>query len=363
MTVTYLMCWTVAMRPTSCDSVRVLLVADTHLGFDLPFRPRIKRRRRGQDFFANFERALKPALEGKVDLVVHGGDVLYRSRVPAGLVHMAMAPLMKVADQGVPVFVIPGNHERSRTLYSLFAVHPNIHIFDVPRTFECGVMGWRIALSGFPFCRTARESFTELVAQTGYRQVAADLRLLCMHQTIEGAQVGVQNYTFRNGGDVIRGRDVPGGFAAVLTGHIHRRQRLTRDLHGRTLATPVIYPGAVERTSFAERNETKGYVTLAIAPGDQPGGRLVDASFIPLPSRPMVALTIETTGLGSNALAERLRSELSELDPDAVVRIEVIGVISEDARIVLRAANLRSLAPTTMNITMRTNTYKREEDG
>jgi hypothetical protein len=41
--------------------IPILLLADTHLGFDLPFRPRIKRRRRGPDFFANFERALMPA--------------------------------------------------------------------------------------------------------------------------------------------------------------------------------------------------------------------------------------------------------------------------------------------------------------
>ena len=63
--------------------IRILLIADTHLGFDLPFRPRIKRRRRGPDFFANFERALKPAISGEVDAIVHGGDVLYRSKVPA----------------------------------------------------------------------------------------------------------------------------------------------------------------------------------------------------------------------------------------------------------------------------------------
>jgi hypothetical protein len=36
--------------------IRTLLIADTHLGFDLPFRPRIKRRRRGPDFFANLSR-------------------------------------------------------------------------------------------------------------------------------------------------------------------------------------------------------------------------------------------------------------------------------------------------------------------
>jgi DNA repair exonuclease SbcCD nuclease subunit len=55
----------------SSPVIHVLLVADTHLGFDLPFRPRIKRRRRGHDFFANFERALQPALQGEVDLVIH----------------------------------------------------------------------------------------------------------------------------------------------------------------------------------------------------------------------------------------------------------------------------------------------------
>ena len=31
---------------------------------DLPQRPRVERRRRGPDFFANFERALAPALAG-----------------------------------------------------------------------------------------------------------------------------------------------------------------------------------------------------------------------------------------------------------------------------------------------------------
>jgi hypothetical protein len=38
--------------------IRILFLADTHLGFDLPFRPRIQRRRRGPEFFANFKRAL-----------------------------------------------------------------------------------------------------------------------------------------------------------------------------------------------------------------------------------------------------------------------------------------------------------------
>jgi hypothetical protein len=45
-------------RSGGCD-VRVLFVSDTHIGLDWPARPRVVRRRRGDDFFENFERALE----------------------------------------------------------------------------------------------------------------------------------------------------------------------------------------------------------------------------------------------------------------------------------------------------------------
>ena len=45
------------------DIIRILFLADTHLGFDFPFRPRIQRRRRGPEFFANFKRAARPISE------------------------------------------------------------------------------------------------------------------------------------------------------------------------------------------------------------------------------------------------------------------------------------------------------------
>ena len=68
--------------------VKLLFLADSHLGFDYPFRPRIKRRRRGEDFFKNYERALEPARKGEVHAVIHGGDLLFRSKVRAQLVDM-----------------------------------------------------------------------------------------------------------------------------------------------------------------------------------------------------------------------------------------------------------------------------------
>ena len=117
--------------------IRILFLADTHLGFDLPFRPRIQRRRRGPEFFANFKRALQPAVKGRVDCVVHGGDLLFRSKVPPRLVSMAFEPLKQVADRGIPVYLVPGNHERSVIPHRSQAEHPEIHILIDRRAFYC----------------------------------------------------------------------------------------------------------------------------------------------------------------------------------------------------------------------------------
>ena len=246
--------------------IRILLLADTHLGL-------------GESHFSSFERSLLPALRGEVDLVVHGGDVLFRSRVKPGLVFRAFQPLKRIADSGVPVMVVPGNHERSAIPYPLLAAHPGIHIFDRPRTFELRLRGVRVAVAGFPCERHAiRDRFAALLEQSAWRSAAADVRLLCLHQSVEGATVGPADYVFRYDPDVIPGRAIPDGFAAVLAGHIHRHQVLGVDLSGSPMAAPVFYPGSTERTSAAEDFEEKGYVTLEVEPGGG-GGRVVGWAF------------------------------------------------------------------------------------
>jgi len=161
--------------------IRILLVADTHLGFDLPTRARVERRRRGHDFLTNYATALRPAFGGGVDLVVHGGDVFNRSRVPTSVAWQAFEPLARIAERGVPVFVVPGNHERGRIPQIRFARQPG-HLFDRPRTFVVDVRSVRVAIAGFPSERDdVRARFADLVEATRWRAVSATVRLLCMH--------------------------------------------------------------------------------------------------------------------------------------------------------------------------------------
>jgi exonuclease SbcD len=334
--------------------IRILLIADTHLGFDLPFRPRIKRRRRGPEFFANFERALLPAFSGKVDAVVHGGDVLYRSKVPARLVEMAFEPLKRAADAGVPVYLVHGNHERSAIPHGNLVKHANIHVFDYPRTFLLQTPNGSAALAGFPFVRTGiRRDFLLRVEQTGWRRVKAGSRVLCLHQAVDGATVGPGGYTFRYAQDVIRIADIPRAFCATLAGHIHRFQILTRDLKGKPLKAPVFYPGSIERTSFAEKDEKKGYLILEFETTETSSGTLRNWTFHELPARPMIQLELHAAGMNASQIQAWIQSHLFEIPPDSIVKLKVHGNVSEDAMTVFSAPALRGLTPETMNISAR----------
>jgi len=243
--------------------MRLLFLSDTHLGFDLPARPRSPRHRRGPEFFETFEQALAPARRGEVDAVVHGGDLLYRSRVPAWLAEAALAPLRQVAEAGVPVLLVPGNHERSRMPCPLLAIHPRLHLFDRPRSVTLEAGGLRVAFDGFPYAHDVRARFPVLLAEArgaAARPASADLRLLLLHQCVEGATCGPGDFTFRAGPDVIRRADLPRDVAAVLCGHVHRHQVLP----GRG-GPPVIYAGSTERTSSAEAGERKVALLLTLS--------------------------------------------------------------------------------------------------
>ena len=335
--------------------IKLLFIADTHLGFDYPFRPRIQRRRRGDDFFANYKRALEPAFNGKVDAVIHGGDLFYRSRVPAQLVDMAFSPLKEISDEGIPIYIVPGNHERSRIPHKILSLHPLIHIFSSPQTFVFEKCGFRLALAGFPYWYDSiRTRFPEILTKTGWRQTLAgcDAGVLCVHHCFEGASVGPSNYTFRYNNDVIRLCDIPPQFSAVLSGHIHRHQVLTQDLKGRDIETPVLYPGSIERTSLAERDEKKGYFKITLSSRRTDSGPGIHWDFIELPTRPMIKLELSAQGLDPQKFRSLLQQKLAALHTDSVVSLKFKDPIPEDCLPVLKASSLRDLTPPQMNVNL-----------
>jgi len=210
----------------------------------------------------------------------------------------------------------------------LLALHEGLHLFDRPRTVVLEARGVRAAFIGFPYTWGIRHRFQDVLAAATRNMPSADARVLCIHQCIEGATCGPGNFTFRTGADVIRTADLPRGAAVTLSGHIHRHQVLRPA--GRP---PVIYAGSVERTSFAEARETKGYVVLELTRSG-----LGAFEFRPLPARPMVTLSF--TDLDGVEAHGRVAAAIESTPADAVVRLQVRGVVPAT----LTAAALRAIA-------------------
>jgi DNA repair exonuclease SbcCD nuclease subunit len=162
--------------------------------------------------------------------------------------------------------------------------------------------------------------------------------------------VGPADFTFRYAPDVIRGADIPAGFAFVLSGHIHRHQVLTRDLAGRHLAAPVLYPGSIERTALAEMGERKGFMLLDLPATAGDAAASATWAFRELPARPMLLRQLPADGCSPAQLEGALRDIVASVPGDAVLAVRVPGQLTADQLRVLSAAHLRTFVPETMNL-------------
>ena len=335
---------------TAEQQIRIRFFADTHLGFDYPIRPRIERRRRGQDFFNNFQRVLDGAVAAKVDLLVHGGDLFFRSRIPSKIVELTYSALFEFAEKGIPIIIVPGNHERSSLPASLYLAHPNIYVFARAMTYAFEFGGKRVCVSGFPFERKdIKGRFVSVLNETGWVETDADVRILCIHQAVESATVGPSNYTFRSGNDVIRLADIPDSFDAVLAGHIHRRQILHCKAKANGKSVQVIYPGSIERTSFAEKDEEKGFYDVTFCRQNEKGWQLDQSDFKRLPSRPMRDIYLDEN-ITEFTVESFLAAHIENMDNDAIVRIRSKGKPNNGLKDKMTSAFLRRVFPVSMNV-------------
>jgi len=334
--------------------MRILFYSDTHLGYDFPIRPRLERRRRGAEFFAGFEQVLKYARENEIELLIHGGDFFYRSKVPQLVISKAYEMLFEFSENGIPTVIVPGNHGESWLPQSIFIKHPQIHVFEKPQTFHLERKGIQIAISGFPFVRhNIRDKFPNLVRQTEWDKQYDDIKLLCFHQAVEGAKV--RNYTFRYGEEIIRQKDISDNFSCILSGHIHRKQILWLKREKRTI--PLFYAGSTQPTSFREIGEKKGFWILDFHQFCN-GWRLAKFDFITLPTRPMTEIVIEYNIKNEKQLRDFLKSKIQMLDQNAIVKLKYRN---PQIMLLLKAEFLSDIFPKTMKFQV-SNNYRQNSD-
>lgn len=104
--------------------MKLVHLSDTHLGYrgqgieclvDDPWRPGVAIRQREADIMLGLMRAVDRIVEQPLpDVVVHSGNLFDSPRPSAHLLDFAMTQVRRLADAGIPVVIVEGNHETPR---------------------------------------------------------------------------------------------------------------------------------------------------------------------------------------------------------------------------------------------------------
>jgi len=273
---------------------------------------------RADAIFRNFELVTRHALEIGADLFIHSGDLFNKHYIPRDRLDLLIRPILALADAGIRVILIPGNHERAEFPFDLFHGCRTVFVFDRPRAICLHLSGYAVGIAGFPFIREdSRSTFLQALRETEYEGLRADLNLLATHQAFDQAVVGPGDFVFREGRrDTVSRCAVPLDFDYIAAGHIHRHQVLSHPLKP---GLNFVYPGSTQRVSFAEMNEEKGFIEGELADGR------IETRFIPLPVYEMEIVQVVAAGLTSRECENEIVSQSWRFDEDRVIRFDLTG--------------------------------------
>jgi len=295
--------------------------ADTHLGFEITHvnqRHPEGRLKRADHIFHNFIKTIDHALDIGADLYIHSGDLFNKYYISREVLDELITPFFELSRHGVKVFIIPGNHERSSFPFDLFHGASNIYVFSEPKTYSLQVNGYSIGIVGFPFIRDdSKRTFLKALEDTEYTDLRTDMNILVTHQAFDQAQVGPAGFTFRAGrGDTVSRYRIPTDFDYIAAGHIHQYQILSHPLRP---DLKFVYPGSIQRISFAERYEEKGFIE-----GEVLNNR-IETRFIPLPVYDMEIVPIDSSEMSAKDLEDAIESQFWRIDPNLVIRFSMTG--------------------------------------
>jgi len=292
--------------------MRIAHLSDTHLGHMRYNRvvPETGINQREQDVYDAFERVVDGILAEEPDVVVHTGDLFDSPRPANRAVYHAARQIRRLAERDIPVVLISGNHStpRLRATGSLFALlgefFAGVHAVFSSQYEKVVVKD--TAFHAVPHCFSQEELEAQVAAVVP--DAAAKHNVALLHVGIRG----FREFRMAEANEQLLGEDqLPQGMECTLLGHYHKHV---------LLSPGVWYAGSVERFSFAEVGQTKGFCTVDL---DDPQPR-----FREIPIRPMVDLDpIDARDMDAADLLDAIRERL-EAQPlaESMVRLGLRNV-------------------------------------
>ncbi len=334
--------------------MKLLHTADLHLGITTYGRvdPETGLNTRLLDFKRSLDVMVERAVDEAVDAFLFCGDA-YRTADPTPTQQKLFAEgLRPLAEAGIPMVMIIGNHDHPVTFGKASAldifghVRGTVHLFRRPEVQVISTRSGPLQLVALPWPIRSM-----ILAQDGHRQKApAELRefiealyidfvqnaaeSIRQRRSVEGGALSPEAPTVLAGHVTVQGSTLAGSERTsliahepklgvshltpapidyVAPGHIHQHQN-----RGEEGATPVVYAGSIERVSFKEWDERKGFVLIDIdASGEE---KRTTWAFVETPARPFAAIAVDAREAA--APTERILQAIEETDvAGAIVRV------------------------------------------
>lgn len=323
--------------------MKILHTADIHFGSNAYGRldATTGLNTRLQDFKKSFDFLVQHALEADIDLFLFAGDA-YRTADPTPTQQKAFAECLKpIADQGIPIVMIVGNHDHpvSYGKASALDIYPflsgDIHVFRQP---DCQLIDTKSGPLQFialpwpirsmlltkeeyrsktpPEIRAfIEEKYIEFLTLTAKELDPTLPTVLSAHLSVHGAELSGSEQTslIAHEPKFSVGQLGLPEIDYVALGHIHRFQDRNEGN-----SPPIVYSGSIECISFKEWDHPKGFVIVDIETGA--AGKKTTFNFIKTPARPFIAIEIDVSA--SDTPLEDIEAEILRHDiKNAIVRL------------------------------------------
>ena len=322
--------------------MKILHTADIHLGTNTFGRidPATGLNTRLNDFRRSFEFMVERGLAEEIDLFLFCGDA-YRTADPTPTQQKIFAECLKpLADRGIPLAMITGNHDHpvsfgKATSIDIFShLSGDVRVYrrptlDVIETrsgpLQLVAMPWPVRsmlLFGKEWQKKTPSDLTAAIEEkyiSVIRKKADELKpsipaILAGHFSVQGSLLAGSERTsvIAKEPQFTPTQLSPLPIDYVALGHIHQHQNCALDED----ATPVVYSGSIERVTFREQGEPKGFVLVTI----EVNPKRTTFEFVETPARRFVSLKVDARKAAdpTEAILDRIARTSIQ---DAVVRL------------------------------------------
>lgn len=347
--------------------MKILHTADIHVGYDTYGRldTRTGLNTRWLDVKRCLEFMVEKALDENIDLFLFCGDA-YRDALPSPTEQKIFARALRpLLDQHIPAVFIVGNHDtpvsfgKANALQIFPDLNGAVYLFDRPGTKDFETKSGKVRVVGLPWGsksvlagrvenegKTPEElralvheiyaSFIESEAERIEQEELPYPAILAAHLHVDEAKISQGSERIQVGKDPVFSVSTLAkpAFSYVALGHIHKHQDLNPSAVERG-EPPVVYAGSIERISFSEAGDPKGFVIVEIDAQKRAHYR-----FIQTPARPFISIALDVSK-DTNPM-EHILEEIGKHNvEEAIVRVQIVCKQEQQRQVDFRAIKER----------------------